>query len=440
MCRSIAALTVASLLVVLPVPLAQAAPTQVHVRIEGKAETVFEGPILTDVHRIKSSNDSQWRRCNGVTALTPSKTPGVVPTSAASDAMRIIGETFDGLWYSQWEDYFIERWGPDAQGVGSFEYWGVIVNNAFTDVGGCQHQLDGGDEVLWVYDAFHDRPRLVLYPVDYLGGALPPTATATLNQPFEVEVDAWTSSNEGTPPPSPTRSTTPYPGAEVAPVETGAKGFQKVNVASPKTVVTDANGRATITFTEPGWHRIKAADLAGGAETAVRSNRLDVCIPQPPASACGTPPDDAQVRTPPPPLSGEAEGGENEDPKDDQPSGGGAPGGAGGQAPPATAPPAAEARRVRLRLPRLDRSRVADGLVKVRWRVLDAGVGIEGWTIDSKTLGRKSARWVSRASGSDRTSATVRLPTNARSKLRLTVVDLLGRSSSAPIGRVRVPG
>jgi hypothetical protein len=432
--RSIAAFLVASFFVVLATHPAQAAPTQVHVRIEGKTETIFEGPVQTDVHMVKGSNDSLWRRCNGVTGLNPSVAPGVVPTSASSDAMRIIGETFDGRWYTQWEDYFIERWGPDAQEVSSSEYWGVLVNNAFTDVGGCQYRLDGADEVLWVYDAFHDKPRLVLYPADYSGGALPESATATLNQPFEIEVDAWTSSNEGTPPPSPTRSTTPYLGAEVAPVETNVKGFQKTDVASSKTVVTDANGRAGITFTDPGWHRIKATDVAGSTEVAVRSNRLDVCVPQPPASGCGAPPSDAAVRVPPHPIPGEIEAATKEDPKEGQPPEGGSQGGASGQS-----PAAADARQVQLQSPRLDRSRIARGLVKVSWQVLDWGVGIDRWTVASKRLARKGERWVSRASGRARTSATIRLPAGATYKLRLTVIDILGRGSSVPIGKVRVP-
>jgi len=80
----------------------------------------------------------------------------------------------------------------------------------------------------------------------------------------------------------------------------GANGFQSVEVASPETVTTAADGRAAITFTTPGWHRIKATDFATGVESVIRSNRLDVCVPAPPASGCGALPSDAQVRTPPP--------------------------------------------------------------------------------------------------------------------------------------------
>jgi len=429
--RPIAAFLVASF-VLFAAPVAQATPVQVHVRVEGRTQTLFEGPILTDAHKVRATSDSVWRRCNGATALNPSATPGAAATAATSDAMRVLGQTFDGRWYGQWEDYFLERWGPDAQDVAAAEYWGLLVNNAFTDVGGCQYQLDGGDEVLWVYDAFDGRARLLLYPADYSGGALPQSATATLNQPFEVEVDSWSSSNEGVPPPSPTRSASPYPGAEVAPVETGG-GFQKADAASPKTVVTGADGQASITFAEPGWHRIKAVDLVASAEAAVRSNRLDVCVPEPPATDCGPLPPDAVTRMAPPPEPGELEG-EGRDPDGEEP--------AGGDSLVATPPQslaAAPAAPVRLRSLRLDRGAVARGLVKVSWDVLDAGAGIAEWTIYAKRLGRNAGRWTSRARGGERTSATLRLSAGARYKLRLTVVDVLGRASTTPVGKVQIP-
>jgi len=431
--RPIAAFLVASFFLFVAAG-ALAAPIQVHVRIEGKTETLFEGPILTDAHKVKAANDSVWRRCNGTTAFNPSATPGVVPTAATSDAMRILGKTFDGRWYSQWEDYFVERWGPDAQDVASAEYWGLLVNNAFADVGGCQYQLDGGDEVLWAYDAFDGKPRLLLYPAAYSGGALPQSATATLNQPFEVEVDSWSSSNEGVPPPSPTRSTSFYPGAEVAPVETGVDGFQKADVASPQTVVTGAEGQASITFTEPGWHRIKAADVVASTEVAVRSNRLDVCVPEPAAADCGPLPPDAVMRMPPPPQPDELEE-EEKEPDEDEPTGSGSAQGA----PPPQSLPVTEAGPVRLGSPRLDRSAVARGLVKVSWRVLDAGAGIARWTVAAKRLARRDGRWTIRARGRERTSATVRLATGARYKLRLTVTDVLGRTWITPIGKVQIP-
>lgn len=442
--RGSIAASLAALLLLTIVPTAVAAPTQVSVRIEGKTETIFEGPVLAEPHRVRDFNDTQWRRCNGVTATSSLKVPSVVPTSASSDAMRIAGESFDARWFGQWEDYYVERWGPDLEDLLALEYWGVLVNNVYTSVGGCQYALDSGDEIVWAYDAFHGRPRLLLYPGGYAGGAVQATATATLNQPFEVVVNSWLTYNEGSPPPAPTRSTTPYAGAEVAPVETGAKGFQRIDLASPKTVVTGTDGKAAIVFTEPGWHRIKATDTAAGKETAIRSNRLDVCVPQPPATGCGAPPADALVRTPPPMVDGEAEVADGADPGGgaDPGSGGGGSSGGGGGGPATSGQAAARPTglaQVRLRLLPLDRSRLDRGLVRASWRVLDPGAGIEAWTVASKAADRRGARWVQRARGRGETAAMVRLPAGSTQLLRLTVTDARGESTGAALGRVVVP-
>jgi hypothetical protein len=433
---SIAALLVATVFSAVAAASVEAGPTQVNVRIEGKAKTLFEGPVSTDVHKVRASSDSQWRRCNGINVNDPLNTePGVVPTSASADAMRIIGETFDGLWYNQYEDYFLKRWGPDAQDPAKNEYWGLLVNNVFTSVGGCQYPLDEGDEVLWIYDAFDGRTRLGLYPATYAGNATPLTATAELGQPFEVEVDGWNTASESVPPASPQRTGyMPFQGAEVAPVETGEKGFERVETENPATVVTDAGGVASITFATAGWHRIKATVVdSGSEETVIRSNRLDVCVPQPPASGCGTPPTEDQMRTPSPPVAGEQEDGE--DPKEEQPPGGAQ--GTSGKT--LSTSGSTEPGRARLSLLRITRSRIARGLVGVSWTVLDPGPGIEEWTISSKTLGDEGAGWVNRASGSKRTGATLRLPRNGAYRLQLIVIDALGRRSRIPVGKVRVP-
>jgi hypothetical protein len=433
----VAALSVASLLTVVLAPVAQAAPTQVNVRIEGRTETLFEGPILTEGHNVRASSDSSapagGRRCNGLNN-GKNPLPGPTPTAAGADAMSLIGEDFDGLWYAEpFEDYFIKRWGPDAQSEGAGEYWGLVVNNVFTSVGGCQYQLDGGDEVLWLYDAFSSRPRLLLYPAGYSAGALPAPVTVGVGEPLELEVDSWAGYNEGDPPPAPTRSTTPYADAEIAPVTTDSQGFERIETDSPQAVTTGSDGEAEITFAQTGRHRIKATALnSGGDETVVRSNRLDVCVT--PDPSCATLPPEDLVRSP---VGSGEEGGGGEEA-----------GGPGGTPPVDAAPrtginpPAGlsdpGAAPVRLRLSRLDRSRLSRGLVGVSWKVLDAGPGIASWAISSQVLGRPGARFVRRAQGNGRSAATVHLPPGAY-RLRLTVVDGLGRSSSTTVGRVEVP-
>jgi hypothetical protein len=434
---AIAAFSVALFVLVLAAPVAPAAPTEVNVRIEGRSETLFEGPILTEGHNVKASSDKgappAGRRCNGLNN-NQNPTPGLTPTAASVDAMRILGESFDGRWYAEpFEDYFITRWGPDPQDEGNDAFWGLLVNNVFTDVGGCQYQLDGGDEVLWVYDAFKDRPRLALYPASYSAAARPLTATAALNAPFEVEVDAWQGYSEGDPPAAPQRTESqPFEGAAVAPTVAGPGGFETVDTGSSETVNTGPDGRAKVSFDEPGWHRIKATVVgAGGVESAVRSNRLDICVPEPPASDCGPPPADDEARVPP---ATEPE----EEPEEPQPKTEGPGAAAAARSIPQAAAPVDPA-QVRLQLSRIDRSDLDQGLVRVSWRMLDAGVGISRWTISSQALGRENARYVSRAKGTSGTSASLRLPPGVAYRLRITVIDLLGRSSSAVLGRVRVP-
>jgi hypothetical protein len=303
---TIATLTVATFTSILTVACAQAAPTQVNVRIEGQSETLFEGPILTEGHNVKASSDTKERSCDGIDVNDPENlTPGPTPTAASVDAMSLIGETFDGQWYNGYEDYFITRWGPDKQNEAKAEYWGILVNNVFTNVGGCQYELGAGNEVLWVYNAFASRPFLALFAVNdnyyySSSGTRPLTATAELDKPFEVEVLDYADQQEDKPPVNPERAgTSPLPDADVSPVDTNDKGFEKIETDSPETVTTNSEGKASITFTKPGWHRIKATAFDTEGEEDVRSNRLDVCVPADGASGCGKPPVEDQVRTPP---------------------------------------------------------------------------------------------------------------------------------------------
>jgi hypothetical protein len=442
----VATLVVGALTLV--VPLARASPTPVNVRIEGKSETLFEGPIWTEGHSVKASSDIQARPCDG-TNNHRYATPGATPTASAADAMRIVGETFDARWYgSSFDDYFLTRFGPDEQSVTEGAYWGILVNNGFTNVGGCQYELGPDDEVLWVYDAFEDRPILALLPVaaGYSSGPRPLTATAELDEPFEVEVVNYADDQEGNPPSTPERAgSIPQAGATVAPVHTAANGFERIEPESTGPAVTDAEGKTSIIFTDPGWHRIKATVVTPhGMEVAVRSNRLDVCVPAQGQSDCGAPPVEDQVRTPPAPEEGVQEVHElPKEPIDIMPiEGGGRIGSERGSGTPTTAPQTGAitptASVAKIQSPVFDGRGAARGLVGVSWRILEPGVGLSSWTIASKTLGTSSA-YAPRATGTTATSALVKLPPGAGYELQITFTDLLGRSSTARVGRVLVP-
>jgi hypothetical protein len=444
--RTVAAALLVASLTLFVTSVAQAAPTQVNVRIEGKSETLFEGPVWTEGHDVKASSDTQARPCDG-TNNHQHATPGPTPTASSVDAMRVIGETFDAQWYgSSFDDYFLTRFGPDEQSFMEGAYWGILVNNVFTSVGGCQYELGPDNEVLWVYDAFKERPFLALLPVaaGYTSGLRPLTATAELGKPFEVEVIDYADDREDSPPSTPERTgSTPQPGAGVSSVHTAANGFEKIEADSSPTVVTDAQGRASITFATPGWHRIKATVVTPeGMEVAVRSNRLDVCVPPEGQSTCEEPPAEDQARTPPAPEEEDIE--ETPEPpvepihitptKGDRAIASGG----GGRVAPTTAPLTGPGGLANVQSPILDGRGAARGLVGVSWRMLEPGAGITSWNIASKTLGTANA-YVTRATGTTATSALIKLRPGAAYEIRITFTDATGRSSTAQVGKVLVP-
>jgi hypothetical protein len=446
-------LIVTSLVLLLAASAAHAAPTELNVRIEGNGETLFEGPILTEGHDVASSTgtreDTEEHTCNG-TNNKAHTTPGPTPTAVAVDALSLIGETFSGQWYSSFDDYLITRWGPDAEGEGA---WHLVVNNVFTAVGGCQYELDEGSELLWVYTSSVSEPLLALVPVDedYSSGARALTATATLDRPFEVEVLDYADSKEDKPPAVPERAgSSPYEGADVSPVKTAANGFEQIETASAETVTTNAQGKASITFTRAGWHRIKATVVKDGAEGALRSNRLDVCVPAEGATGCGTPPVEDQMRMPryiaeqleheaETTLEEEAAKRQEEEAKQHEgksevleykaTSTGGQTTGQGSE----TASP------LRVQTPVFDGQGAAQGLIGVSWQILEVGVGLRSWTIASRTLGAADAGYVTRATGKSATSVLLALPPGAAYELEITFTDVLGRTSTATIGEVLVP-
>ena len=71
--RSRRALPGALILLSLAVPATAAAvPVTVNLRVEGATQTIFEGPVITDVHPVKTPSDTQARPCDG--SSTPAMT------------------------------------------------------------------------------------------------------------------------------------------------------------------------------------------------------------------------------------------------------------------------------------------------------------------------------------------------------------------------------
>lgn len=287
--RALAAALIATGVFLLLAPAAGAAPTEIGVRIEGKAKTLFEGPVLTDGREIRAASDRTSRPCDGTNGgANPS--PGPTPTAAAVDAISIAGGDFDGRWFAGHDDYYVTRWGPDAESFeGAGAFWGVLVGGTLTAVGGCQLQLEGGEEVLWAHDAFNpSRPFLRLASED--GGA---TDAVYVERGEELELRVEKRLHGGVLGVSPTVE--PAAGVPVRSVSTepGTR-FQAPGQARD---VSRADGHAAVAFDTAGWQRLKATDDSA----YIRSNRLDVCVRPAGGGGCGPLPPDAVLRVPPPP-------------------------------------------------------------------------------------------------------------------------------------------
>jgi hypothetical protein len=424
-----AACCAAFLLVVIVAPLAHAA-TEVNVRIEGKEETLFEKTIPVAIHPIEASSDTEARQCYATDELETE--PAATPTLASAEAMESIGETFDATWFGgigPLGDYFLTRFGPDEQDNALSAWWGILVNNTLTSVGGCQTRLKEDDEVLWVWNAFDGRSMLALFPeaADYEEGPRPTRVVAEAGEPVSLEVVSYGAGGEGVAPESPSRlGSSAYEGAEIAPVTVGEKGFQRIDTASPEAVFSDAEGKAIVTYDTPGVYRVKATEGPLGIdEPVVRSNGLEICVEGEPGE-----------------CEPSTAGGGSETPGTEAPAGGtrqpttsGDQGGAG-TAPVSAAPVQTP---VRIGHPRLDRSDLASGRLKLSWAVLDPGAGVKSWQVSARALGQKGG-WINRARGTTQTGATVRLPRGHRYQLRLTVTDLSGHTITYSLGKVAVPG
>jgi len=220
----------------LAAPSALAAPAAVNLRVEGASKTTFEGRVTTDGHTVTTASGGS-HKCDGTNGgVNP--TPGPVATSALDDGAKLGGFSWDGTYDTGFDDYLVSRIGPDSQT--SSQFWAVLVNSEFSNVGGCQQRVKSGDEVLWAFDGFSKQHAL------HLTG--PPSAHT--GAAFSVRV---TDGKDGA----------PLGGASVG----GA--------------LTGPDGRASIEFDAKGIYRLKAERA-----DSIRSNALPVCVDPSGAAPC----------------------------------------------------------------------------------------------------------------------------------------------------------
>jgi hypothetical protein len=201
------------------------AKTKINLRIEGPSSTIFEGPITTSPHNVTTPSGGT-HKCDGTNNHANPYSGGTI-TTALDDAVS----SWDGEWSTLYDDFFINS--IEGFTHGNHKFWGLLVNWQFTTVGGCQHIVEKGDEVLIAYDAFSGGPIL----------------KASIS-------DRKAKAGEGV-------TVTVVNGIDGAPVEGASVGGAK----------TDKDGKVVVKFEESGVQRLKAEK-----QGAIRSNEVEVWI------------------------------------------------------------------------------------------------------------------------------------------------------------------
>ena len=137
--------------------------------------------------------------------------------------------------FAEFDDIFVSRIARSEQT--DTKFWGLLLDFAFTPVGGCQQEVKAGDHVLWAFDAFNAAHFLSLAGPGAAAPGRPVTFTVT---------DGAT-------------------GAAIA----------NATVVSPgaRPAVSDANGKVKLTFTSRGEHSVKAS-----RPDSIRSNAVKVVV------------------------------------------------------------------------------------------------------------------------------------------------------------------
>jgi Prenyltransferase and squalene oxidase repeat len=204
---------------------AHAAPAEVGLRVEGRTATLFEGTVASDAHPVDGGDGTGPHQCG---SAAPS------PLTAVADA----GLDWRGRWNPDFQDFFVDRIGPDRSDDSTASYWAVLADWRYV-AGGCRAPLRPGAEVLWAYGA--DQRPLLLRLAGPARAALGETVTVSVR---DGRVRPTTGADGG-----------PVPGAVVG----GA--------------TTDAGGLARVRYDTPGLRLLKAEHPDG-----IRSNALALCV------------------------------------------------------------------------------------------------------------------------------------------------------------------
>lgn len=204
------------------------AAVTVSLRVEGAEQTLYDGPVSVAPSAVDGNDGSGAHPCQGDLPSAPQATPAGALSSAKLD--------WQGSWFPEFQDFFVNRIGPDASRP-PFAYWALLVNWRYAQ-GACQAALHEGDEALWAYDTA-ERPLIL---------RLSGPAHVAVGIPFTVRVrDGWIRAD----------------GADGGPVAGALIGGS----------ATAGDGQAHIQIEHAGVLQLRAT-RAG----AIASNALEVCV------------------------------------------------------------------------------------------------------------------------------------------------------------------
>ena len=207
---------------------APAAGAELSLRIEGAAQTLFEGPITPGAQDVDGGDGSGPHPCRA----------GASPAGALATASLASGFGWHGTWAPDFQDFFIDAVGSDGTDESGNSYWSVLVDWRYA-VGACRAAAQPGSAVLFAYGS-GASPEVL---------RLTGPSRAALDEPVTVSVrDGWIRASSG---------------LDGGPVEGAEIGGQ----------LTRGDGTAVVRFATAGLKRLKATRPG-----AIRSNELDICV------------------------------------------------------------------------------------------------------------------------------------------------------------------
>src|SRR5262245_38571013 len=120
----------------LAVACAAISPTVLVLRIEGRSETLYEGPVRTTAAAVDGADGTGAHDCNA----------GASPASALAAS----GRSWAGTWNPDFRDFFLDRVGGDASDPRTTSYWSILVDWRY-GAGVCRARVTPGDQVLLAY-------------------------------------------------------------------------------------------------------------------------------------------------------------------------------------------------------------------------------------------------------------------------------------------------